>query len=104
MLNTSLPPWPCYSNEEAEIATKVLLSNKVNSWTGEETKQFELEFAAYLGTKYSIAVANGTLALELCLIANNVGSGDEVVCYSTDFFSVSIMYCSSRSHTSFCRC
>lgn len=79
MLNTSLAPWPSYTQEEADAISKVLLSNKVNYWTGTECREFEKEFASWCGTKYAVAVANGTLALDLALKALNVGDGDEVI-------------------------
>ena len=58
---------------------KVLLSNKVNYWTGTETRNFEQEFAAWCGTRYAVALANGTVALDLALKGLGVGPGDEVV-------------------------
>jgi dTDP-4-amino-4,6-dideoxygalactose transaminase len=58
---------------------RVLLSNKVNYWTGTETREFETEFAAWSGTAHAVALANGTLALDLALKALGVGPGDEVV-------------------------
>lgn len=79
MLNTSFSPWPCYSEEEAEAVKRVLLSNKVNYWTGNECREFEKEFAAWCGSRFAVAVANGTVALDLALKALNIGPGDEVV-------------------------
>lgn len=79
MLNTPFPPWPSFTEEEAEAARQVLLSNKVNYWTGNEGRAFEKEFAAWLGCKYAIALANGTVALDLALKVLGIGSGDEVV-------------------------
>lgn len=79
MLNTALPPWPSYSKKEAEAIHRVLLSNKVNYWTGQETREFEREFAKYTDSKHAIALANGTLALELALKALGIGPGDEVI-------------------------
>ncbi|WP_028771781.1 DegT/DnrJ/EryC1/StrS family aminotransferase [Shewanella waksmanii] len=79
MLNTPFSPWPCFSNEEARIIHYVLLSNKVNYWTGTEGRNFEREFADFVGTDYAVALANGTLALDLALKALEVGPGDEVV-------------------------
>jgi len=79
MLNTSFSPWPSFSEEEAETVKKILLSNKVNYWTGNEGKQFEKEFAEYTDCKFALALANGTVALELALYALNIGKGDEVV-------------------------
>jgi dTDP-4-amino-4,6-dideoxygalactose transaminase len=72
-------PWPSFSEEEAEAIKNVLLSNKVNYWTGDECRKFEKEFANWSGVDYSIALANGTLALEVALRALDIGPGDEVV-------------------------
>lgn len=79
MLNTSFSPWPSFSAEEAEAVHRVVMSNKVNYWTGTETREFEKEFAAWCGTAYAVALANGTLALDVALKALGVGPGDEVV-------------------------
>ncbi len=79
MLNTTFSPWPNFTAEEADAVQRVLLSNKVNYWTGTETREFEKEFAAWADTQYAVAVANGTLALDLALQALNIGPGDEVV-------------------------
>lgn len=79
MLNTPFAPWPCFTAEEAEAASRVLLSNRVNYWTGDETTQFEAEFSAYCGAAHSIAVSNGTVALDLALRALGIGAGDEVI-------------------------
>lgn len=40
---------------------------------------FESAFADFVGTKYAVAVSNGTVALHLALIALGIGSGDEVI-------------------------
>ncbi len=79
MLNTPFSPWPSFTQEEADAASRVLLSNKVNYWTGSECREFEKEFAAWAGCEYAIAISNGTLALDLALKALNVGEGDEVI-------------------------
>jgi dTDP-4-amino-4,6-dideoxygalactose transaminase len=79
MLNTFFPPWPSYTQEEADAVSRVLLSNKVNYWTGQECREFEKEFASWVGSKYAIALANGTLALEVALKVLGIGAGDEVV-------------------------
>ena len=79
MLNTPFSPWPSYTEEEARAVQQVLLSNKVNYWTGNECREFEREFAAWCGTRHAIALANGTLALDLALKGLGVGPGDEVV-------------------------
>jgi dTDP-4-amino-4,6-dideoxygalactose transaminase len=58
---------------------QVLMSNKVNYWTGPQCRAFESEFAAWTGTAHAVALANGTLALELALKAFGIGAGDEVI-------------------------
>jgi dTDP-4-amino-4,6-dideoxygalactose transaminase len=55
------------------------MSNKVNYWTGSETRAFEKDFAAWCGTSHAVALANGTLALDVALKALSIGPGDEVV-------------------------
>jgi dTDP-4-amino-4,6-dideoxygalactose transaminase len=79
MLNTRFAPWPCFSKEEVAAVADVLRSNKVNYWTGDECRKFETEFAEWVGTTHAIALANGTVALDLALKAVNVGPGDEVI-------------------------
>lgn len=79
MLNTSFSSWPSFTAEEANAVQQVLLSNKVNYWTGQECRTFEKEFAAWTETSHAVALANGTLALDVALKALNVGPGDEVV-------------------------
>jgi dTDP-4-amino-4,6-dideoxygalactose transaminase len=79
MLNTAFSPWPKFTIEEAEAVNRVLLSNKVNYWTGSECREFEKEFATWTGTRHAVALANGTLALDVALKALNIGPNDEVV-------------------------
>lgn len=87
MLNTKFSPWPSFTQEEADAVQQVLLSNKVNYWTGQEGRSFEKEFAAWCGTDYAIAVANGTVALDLAFKALDVGVGDEVIVTSRTFLA-----------------
>lgn len=79
MLNTPFSPWPSFTEEEANAVRDVVLSNKVNYWTGQECREFEKEFAAWSDSAYAIALGNGTLALDIALQALNVGPGDEVI-------------------------
>ena len=75
----NLPSWPVFAPDEIAAVTRVLESGKVNYWTGQEGRLFENEFAEYCGTKHAIAIANGTVTLELALIAMGIGPGDEVI-------------------------
>lgn len=87
MLNTPFSPWPSFTEEEANAVRDVLLSNKVNYWTGQECREFEREFAAWTETEHAVALANGTVALDLALKALGVGVGDEVVVASRTFLA-----------------
>ena len=87
MLNTSFEPWPSFTQEEADAVSRVILSNKVNYWTGTECREFEKEFAAYTQTKYAVALMNGTVALDVALKALNIGSGDDVIVTSRTFLA-----------------
>ena len=86
-LDKALPPWPYFAPDEIEAASAVLLSGKINYWTGEEGRCFEREYAAYVGTKYALALANGTVALELALLTLGIGQGDEVIVPSRTFIA-----------------
>ena len=79
MLNTPFSPWPSFTQQEADAVSRVVLSNKVNYWTGTEGREFEKEFASWADSEYAIALGNGTLALDIALKALNVGAGDEVI-------------------------
>lgn len=79
MPNTPFSPWPSYTSEEISAVSAVLASNRVNYWTGDIGRQFERQFARWVGTDHAVALANGTLALDLALKALGIGPGDEVV-------------------------
>lgn len=75
----TLSPWPFFAQDEIDAVTNVLKSGKVNYWTGSVTRDFEKEFAAAVGCDHAIALANGTVALELALYALGLQPGDEVI-------------------------
>lgn len=79
MLNTAFSPWPSFTEEEVNAVSRVLLSNKVNYWTGQECREFEKEFAVWAGCNHAVALANGTLALDVALMALGIGAGDDVI-------------------------
>ena len=79
MLNIPFSPWPSFTQDEADAVSRVVLSNKVNYWTGTEGREFEKEFASWADSEYAIALGNGTLALDIALKALDVGTGDEVI-------------------------
>ncbi len=87
MLNTAFEPWPSFTQKEADAVSRVLLSNKVNYWTGQECREFEKEFAQFAETQYAVALANGTVALDVALKALGIGAGDDVIVTSRTFLA-----------------
>ena len=83
----SVQPWPTFSDKEIQIASDILRSGKVNYLTGDQGMLFEKEFANYIGVNYAIALANGTLALELACKSLGITSGDEVIVPSRTYIA-----------------
>ena len=81
------PPWPHFEQDEIEAAMKPLRSGKVNYWTGDEGRAFEREFAEFVGCRYAVALANGSVALELALHVLGIGPGDDVITTSRSFIA-----------------
>lgn len=94
----ALPTWPRFDQEDAATAADVLLSGRVNYWTGEHGRTFEREFAQWAGAPHAVALANGTVALEIALRALGVGTGDEVVVPSATFIATAsaVVACGAR--------
>jgi len=87
MLINNFMKWPAFTDEEADAVRDIVLSNKVNYWTGDECREFEKEFAVWSNSKYAVALGNGTLALDAALKALGVGVGDEVIVTSRTFIA-----------------
>ncbi len=68
---------PIIGDEDINAVVKVLKSGMLAH--GKEVEEFEKEFSGYIGTKHGIAVANGTVALDISLKALGVKEGDEVI-------------------------
>ena len=83
------PSWPLIDQEMIEKVNHVLRSGKLNYWVGENCQKFEEEYAESSNCDYAIAVANGTLALELALYAVGIGPGDEVITTALSWISTS---------------
>ena len=75
----TLAPWPHFDTEQIDAASSVLASGKVNTWTGQDTKAFEQEYALWCGSNHAIAMANGSLALSAAYLAIGLGKGDELI-------------------------
>ncbi len=68
---------PAIDKDEIEAVKKVLLSGIIAN--GPKTREFEEEFAKYIGVKYAVGVSNGTVALHTALKALGIKKGDEVI-------------------------
>jgi len=78
--------WPIYAEDEVAAVAAVLRSGRVNALHhGERCRAFETAFAARCERTHAIAVANGTLALELALRALGLRPGDEVIVPARSF-------------------
>src|SRR5690606_18234703 len=84
---------PHLGQEEIEAVSDVLRSGMIAS--GPVVRRFEEEFAAYVGVRHAIAVANGTVALHAALLGAGVQPGDRVVTSPFTFIATanSIMHC-----------
>ena len=69
--------------EEEQAVQQVIRSGWLS--LGEITKEFEQEFASFIGAQHALAVTNGTAALHLACLATGIGSGDEVILPSLTF-------------------
>ncbi|MHB0999192.1 MAG: DegT/DnrJ/EryC1/StrS family aminotransferase [Armatimonadota bacterium] len=79
MLDKDNHQWPYFADDEIDAVVNVLRSGKVNYWTGQEIRLFEKEFADSIGCDHGVALANGTVALELAIYALGFEPGDEVI-------------------------
>ena len=82
-------PWPSYDDEQIEAVADVLSSGFVNYWNGGCTTAFESDFAHFAGCKYSIALANGSLALSSAYLSIGLGNGDELITTPRTFVATS---------------
>ena len=79
--------WPFYGEDEVAAVAEVLRSGKVNQWTGDRVRAFERALAHLSGVEHAIAVANGSVALELALRVHGIGAGDEVIVTPRSFIA-----------------
>jgi len=86
-MNIPFSNWPKYTDIEAKKISEILLSGKVNYWTGKECRDFEKEFANWIGTKYAVSLMNGTVALDIALKAINIQPEDEVIVTPRSFIA-----------------
>jgi dTDP-4-amino-4,6-dideoxygalactose transaminase len=87
-------PW--IGETEAEAAKRAINSGWVTQ--GPEVKEFEQEFARYVGSDYACAVSSCTSALHLALLTVGVGPDHEVITVSHSYIATanSISYCGAK--------
>ncbi|MGQ9650367.1 MAG: DegT/DnrJ/EryC1/StrS family aminotransferase [Phycisphaerae bacterium] len=73
------PTWPVYGEPEEQAILRALRSGKWGKLDGVEVAAFERDFARYQGAQYGIAVVNGTVAIQVALMAAGIKAGDEVI-------------------------
>jgi len=72
------PKWPVWDESEEKGLLDVLRSGEW-SYNGSKEREFNKKWAEFVGSKYSISAANGTITLQLALEAMGIGYGDEVI-------------------------
>ncbi|MEA3345819.1 MAG: DegT/DnrJ/EryC1/StrS family aminotransferase [Chloroflexota bacterium] len=83
-----VPQWPMLDDEDKEAILEALESRRwCRIYPGSRVEEFEKAFAEYHGAKYSVAVSNGTVALELALLACGIEPGDEVLVTAISFIA-----------------
>lgn len=81
--------WPYYDLDDINTVSDILKSGKVNYWTGNNCIEFENEFSRMFECKYSVALANGSLALSAAYIAAGLKEGDEIITTPRTFIATS---------------
>ena len=79
--------WPNFSRQLISNVGKILNSGKINYTTGSHGKKFEKEFSNFVGNKYSIAICNGTVALEVAIKSLKLPKNSEILVPARSFFS-----------------
>ena len=68
-----------FGEDEERLVIEVLRSGKLNKNVGTKVKEFEKEFARYLGVKYAVMSTSGTAAIHIALGAINLEPGSEII-------------------------
>jgi len=90
---------PRFSVNESKYVQECINSNFVSS-IGKFVDRFEKELSDYTGSKYAVAVVNGTAALHMALLLAGVESGDEVLIPALTFVATAnaVTYCGAKPH------
>lgn len=87
---------PCIGREEEKAVIEVLKSKSLSQ--GVKVREFEENFASYIGVDHAIATSSGTTALHLALLSCGIKRGDEVITTPFSFIATanSILYCNAK--------
>lgn len=77
--------WPIVTREDEEAVLAVLRAGTMSN--NDISKQFEVEFAQWMGMKHALSYPNGTAALLGAMWACGVGAGDEIICPSVTYWA-----------------
>jgi dTDP-4-amino-4,6-dideoxygalactose transaminase len=88
-LTQPFPKWPIFDQEEVTAATTIVESG---IWDSHHpiTAELEAQFASFQGTRYALAVTNGSQTMEIILRALGVGAGDEVIVPAYTFIATAM--------------
>ena len=79
--------WPNFSERLISKVNKTIRSGKINYTTGTYGKLFETKFSKFVGNKYSVAICNGTAALEVAIKSLELPKNSEIIVPARSFFS-----------------
>jgi len=79
--------WPNFSKNLISKVNKIISSGKINYTTGPYGKKFEKNFSRFIGNKYSVAICNGTAALEVAIKSLELPINSEIIVTARSFFS-----------------
>ena len=79
--------WPNFNNNLISKVVNVIKSGEINYTFGNQGKEFEKKFSKFIGNKYSIAVCNGTAALEVAIKSLDFPKNSKIMVPARSFFS-----------------
>ena len=79
--------WPNFSKNLISKVTRILTSGEINYSYGPYGKKFEKEFSKFVGNEYSVAICNGTAALEVAIKSLQLPKNSEIIVSARSFFS-----------------
>jgi len=79
--------WPNFSKNLISKVSRILTSGEINYSYGPYGKKFEKEFSKFVGNEYSVAICNGTAALEVAIKSLQLPKNSEIIVSARSFFS-----------------